>query len=370
LAECRRRLHEVKDRLRQKNIQTKWNSAAQTWLEGVFSRGDRRLAPVLLEAHRRGCRLDAWSEHLRLEPWHEAFQAAGVAPDFYLRERPLDELLPWDHLDCGVSRDFLLAERARADQGLETPDCRVSGCQDCGVCDQDRISLRLEDSLSLPVAPPPPAPAPDPLAPYRYRLTYAKLEESRWLGHLEMVAALYRSLRRSGLPLSFSSGFHPLPRVSFYDALPLGVESLAETMDVALAAPVPEDTLVSALNRVLPPGLKILLACRLTKRLGPPRQKGAVYQVESPEPVFEAGTAAHFLAQTEFMVTRHRPKEDQRLDLRGLVAGLTILDPLHLELDLRRQEKGNLKVTDALTAIFALSDDQARELRIVKIKST
>ena len=372
LAECRRRLHGVKDRLRQKNIQTKWNSAAQTWLEGVFSRGDRRLAPVLLEAHRRGCRLDAWSEHLRLEPWQEAFQAAGVDPEFYLRERPLEEILPWDHVDCGVSRDFLLTERARAHQGLETPDCRVSGCQDCGVCDQDRISLRLEDSLALPVAPPPPAPpsAPDPLAPYRYRLTYAKLEEGRWLGHLELVASLYRSLRRSGLPLSFSSGFHPLPRVSFYDALPLGVESLAEAMDVALAAPVPEDTLVSSLNRVLPPGLKVLLAVRLTKRLGPPGQKGALYQVESPEPVFEAGAASHFLAQAEFLVTRRRPKEDQCLDLRGLVAGLTVLDPLHLELDLRRQETGNFKVTDALTAIFNLRDDQARELRIVKIKST
>jgi radical SAM family uncharacterized protein/radical SAM-linked protein len=372
LTECRRRLHEVKDRLRQKNIQTKWNSAAQTWLEGVFSRGDRRLAPVLVEAHRRGCRLDAWSEHLRVDPWREAFEAAGVDPDFYLRERPPDELLPWDHVDCGVSRDFLLTERGRAYQELETPDCRVSGCQDCGVCDQDAISLRLEDALALPLAPPAPAPPPaaDPLAPYRYRLTYAKLEEARWLGHLEMVASLYRSLRRSGLPLAFSSGFHPLPRVSFYDALPLGVESLAETMDVALAAPVPEDALVSTLNRVLPPGLKILLAARLTKRLGPPGQKGALYQVESPEPVFEADAAAHFLAQTEFMVTRHRPKEDQRLDLRGLVAGLTVLDPQHLELDLRRQEKGNFKVTDALAAIFSLTGDQARELRILKIKST
>ena len=70
------------------------------------------------------------------------------------------------------------------------------------------------------------------------------------------------------------------------------------------------------------------------------------------------------------MVTRHRPKEDQRLDLKPLVAGLTVLDPRHLELDLRRQEKGNVKVTDALTAIFSLRDDQARELRIVKTKST
>jgi len=369
LEECRRRLHEVKDRLRQKNIQTKWNSAAQTWLEGVFSRGDRRLAPVLLEAYRRGCRLDAWSEHMRLDPWREAFREAGVEPDFYLRERRLEDLLPWDHVDCGVSRDFLLAERARAHQGLETPDCRDSGCQDCGVCDQDRISLRLEAALALPGAPPRP-PAPGPMTPCRYRLTYTKLEEGRWLGHLEMVASLYRSLRRSGLPLSFSAGFHPLPRVSFYDALPLGVESLTETMDVELAAPVPEDVLVSTVNRVLPPGLKILQACRLTRRLGPPGQAGAAYQVTSRDPVFEAGAAAHFLAQAEFMVTRLRPNEDQRLDLRRLVGGLTVLDPRHLELDLRRQPKGNLKVTDALAAIFHLSDDQARELRIVKIKST
>ena len=215
-----------------------------------------------MEAHRLGCRLDAWSEHLRLEAWREAFQATGVDPEFYLRERRLDELLPWDHVDCGVSRDFLLAERERAYQELETPDCRGSGCQDCGVCDQDRISLRLEDSLALPLAPPAAAAGPRPAGAYRYRLTYAKLEEARWLGHLEMVASFYRSLRRSGLPLSFTEGFHPLPRVSFHGALPVGVETLAETLDVELAAS-DRGPLVDTLNRVLPPGLKIIppLAC-------------------------------------------------------------------------------------------------------------
>jgi radical SAM family uncharacterized protein/radical SAM-linked protein len=367
LEECRRRLHETKDWLRQKNMETKWNSAAQTWLEGVFSRGDRRLAPVLLEAHRRGCRLDAWSEHMRLEPWRDAFRQAGVDPDFYLRARRPEDVLPWDHLQCGVSPDYLLAEWARAAQGLETPDCRQAGCQDCGVCDQERISLRLQDEVTLPPAPPPPAR--DGGQPCRYRLTYAKLEEGRWLGHLEMVASLYRSLRRSGLPLSFSSGFHPLPRVSFYDALPVGVESLAETMDVELAGRVPEDKLVSSLNRVLPPGLKVLEARRLTRRLDPPGRQGAIYQVESRVPAFAAQAAGDFLAQAEFMVTRRRPRKEHRLDLRGLVAGLTVLDDSHLEMHLRRREKDNLKVTDALAAIFALGDDQARELRIVKIKS-
>ncbi|MFA4903712.1 MAG: TIGR03960 family B12-binding radical SAM protein [Desulfobaccales bacterium] len=368
LEECRRRLFEVKDRLRQKNIQSKWNSAAQTWLEGVFSRGDRRLAKVLLEAYRLGCRLDAWSEHMRLEPWREAFRLAGVDPDFYLRERGTDEMLPWDHVHCGVSREFLLSERDRAEQGLETPDCRQQGCQDCGVCDHDTIDLKLQDPVGLPPAPPQP-PAPSPQAPCRYRLTYAKLDEGRWLGHLELVGSLYRSLRRSGLPLSFTKGFHPLPRVSFHGALPLGVESLTEIMDVELTEPVPVDTLVATLNRVLPRGIKVLEAFPLNRRQDPPGREHAVYEVASRNPVFEATAAATFLAQAEFMVTRHRPKGDERVDLRPLVADLTVMDPLHLRLDLHRQEKGNVKVTDALAAIFALDDSQARELRIVKIKS-
>jgi hypothetical protein len=140
-------------------------------------------------------------------------------------------------------------------------------------------------------------------------------------------------------------------------------------MDVEMAGRVPEAAVVTALNRVLPPGLKVLEARRLTGRQTPPGQGGAIYEVESSDPVFEAEAAAWFLAQGEFMVTRHRPQEEQRLDLRRLVAHLTVLDPLHLEMDLRRQEKGNLKVTDALAAIFNLREDQARALRIVKIKS-
>jgi radical SAM family uncharacterized protein/radical SAM-linked protein len=370
LAGSRRRLHEVKDFLRRQNIQAKWNSAAQSWLEGVFSRGDRRLAPVLLHAHRRGCRLDAWSEKLRLDPWTDAFKEAGVAPDFYLRARDPEAVLPWDHLDCGVTREFLLAERDRAYQGRETPDCRAAGCQDCGVCGPEPLDLRLSAPASgRPAAPSPPPPAAPPAPPLWYRLSYAKLDPARWLSHLELVAAVYRALRRSNLPLSFSGGFHPLPRVSFHGALPVGVESLAETLDVELAGGVGEGALMESLNRVLPPGLKVLNCVRLPRRLAPPRPQAAVYQVASEHPVFQPEAAARFLAREEFPVTRRRPKEERAVDLRRLVALLKVADPRHLELHLRVREKDNLKATDALAAIFALPDDQARDLRVLKMKS-
>jgi radical SAM family uncharacterized protein/radical SAM-linked protein len=369
LSECRQFLHEVKDGLRRRQLQVKWNSAAQTWLEGIFSRGDRRLAPVLLAAHRLGCRLDAWSEHLRLEPWIQAFQETGVDPDFYLRERHPDEVLPWDHLDCGVRREFLLRERDRAFQGLETPDCRRDGCQDCGVCDHERLDLRLDRA---PLTPPAPvmAAAPMPPRPERYRLTYAKLGQARWLSHLELISAFYRSLRRSGLPLVLSAGFHPLPRVSFHGALPVGVESLAETLDVELSEILAPAALVDSLNRVLPPGVKVVEAVRLPQRLPPPRRETVVYQVESPAPLFQGALAEAFLAREEFPVTRRRPKEKDRvIDLRPLVARLMVADPQRLELDLRLREKDNVKVTDALAHIFHLNKDQSRDLLILKLRS-
>ena len=372
-------LHRVKDGLRHPQVQVKWNAASQAWLEGVFSRGDRRLAPVLLAAHRLGCRLDAWSEYLCLEHWRQAFKESGVDPDFYLRERDQDEVLPWDHLSCGVSREFLLQERERARLGLETPDCRQDGCQECGVCDQHRISLRLQQPPDLrPTPPATPSPAalaasPQPLFLFflsRYRLTYSKLDQARWLSHLELVSAIYRTLRRSGLPLVYTAGYHPLPRVSFHGALPVGLESLEETLDVQLSASLEPALLVETLNRALPPGLRILDAILLPQRLPPPRREMAVYQVETPEDTFSRQTAEEFLARKEFPAIRRRPhKEERTLDLRPLVARLTVTTPRRLELHLRLQEKDNPTVTDALSQIFHLNEDQSRELRILKMQS-
>ena len=367
LTESKARLHEVKSLLKHPGVDLKWNSAAQSWLEGIFSRGDRRLAQVLLAAFRQGCRLDAWSEHLRQEPWRQAFRVAGVDPEAYRCARDPEELLPWDHLDAGVSRKFLQEERDRAYSVLETPDCRWAGCQDCGRCDEDQVVLRLAESPGEEASSPLPKPAP-PEPVFWHRLVFAKVEEARWLGHLELVNAMYRSLRRSGLPLAMSAGHHPLPRVAFHGALPLGVESLCETMDVGLAAEVGASEVVSRLNRVLPVRLRILIAEGLPKASKPPRVEQLVYQVESATPVFAAAAAAAFLDCREFQVTRRRPKGDRTVDIRVLVAALDVLDAHHLKLCLNHAEKDNLKVSELLGAIFSLTASQIRDLQIVKVQ--
>jgi radical SAM-linked protein len=148
----------------------------------------------------------------------------------------------------------------------------------------------------------------------------------------------------------------------------VGVESLAEYLDVELTENLEESTLVTSLNGVLPPGLKILQALPLAKRL-PPRWVQVHYQVESPEAIFAAPPVEQFLARSQFPVTRRRPKEERTIDLRPLVARLEVLDPSHVQLIMRLVEKDNLKVTDALAAIFNLDDDQTRDLRILKLQS-
>ncbi len=126
----------LKQRFRTRRIDFSWHDAGLSVLEGAFSRGDRRLANVLLAAYRLGCRFDAWSDQVDLNKWEQAFEESGLDISFYAqRAREKDEVLPWSHLDSGVSQEFLWEERQRAYAGKHTPDCRHDVCSACGVCE-------------------------------------------------------------------------------------------------------------------------------------------------------------------------------------------------------------------------------------------
>jgi radical SAM family uncharacterized protein len=118
----------------QKGTKLSWQDPKLSLLEATLSRGDRRMGRVLYRAWELGCRFDAWTEHFKFEKWLQAFIDAGLEPGFYAhRERPLDEVLPWSHIDSGVTDTFLKQEYQRAYQGKETPDCRHDSCNACGL---------------------------------------------------------------------------------------------------------------------------------------------------------------------------------------------------------------------------------------------
>ena len=131
-----------------KKITCNWHDADTSFLEAVFARGDRRLCRVLEEAQKRGCRFDGWSEYFSLPKWLEIFEDCGVDPAFYAnRRRSFEELLPWDHIDYGVNKSFLIAECKRAYQNAATPNCREK-CSACGAaCFGEGICVEARQNL-------------------------------------------------------------------------------------------------------------------------------------------------------------------------------------------------------------------------------
>lgn len=116
-----------------KKIRISYHQTPTSLLEGVFARGDRRLCDVIETAYRLGCTFDAWDDHFQFPLWQQAFEKCGIDPEFYTkRKRDFSEVLPWDHLDYGVSRKFFECEAAKAYRGETTPHCRVQ-CAGCGA---------------------------------------------------------------------------------------------------------------------------------------------------------------------------------------------------------------------------------------------
>ena len=134
--ELNKKFQYIIQRIRSNSISFSFSDAKLTLLEAVFSRGDRRLGDVLEEAFHRGCKFDSWREHFNFKSWQESFQKFGLDMAFYAhRERGKDEIMPWDLIDCGVSKQYLWSEWEKAQKEINTDDCRQSTCNSCGLED-------------------------------------------------------------------------------------------------------------------------------------------------------------------------------------------------------------------------------------------
>ena len=147
--EIRHRQDILKETLRARSVNLSWHDREMSKVEGLLARGDRRLGRMVENCWAAGGRFDSWSDHFDFERWMRAAADSGIDPDFYLyRQRRPDEVFPWDHLDFGVDKKFLLAEFSRAMEATTTPDCRVAECSECGVCEGLAVEPVLKGSDS------------------------------------------------------------------------------------------------------------------------------------------------------------------------------------------------------------------------------
>ena len=292
--EISRRVRLVRELFKgQKCLKLRWHEPAMSHLEGILSRADRRMADVVEKAYRKGAVFCSWMEGFDLAPWLEALDECGISAEACTGAREPGAVLPWSHLEAGISEAFLLRERERAMAGKITQDCRYGVCRQCGACD-----TRVAPSL-LPHVATAGADAPShrnrlifaqrdqkahkphrdetgrlicraqPSQPPRiageltrkaaqYRIWHSKMNGSSCLSQLELQAVLERALRRAVLPLAFSQGFHPLPLLSFGRALPVGVESGAEWFALTLHEYLAPEEVAARLTPLLPPGMSVL----------------------------------------------------------------------------------------------------------------
>ncbi|MFH0900105.1 MAG: TIGR03960 family B12-binding radical SAM protein [Pseudomonadota bacterium] len=294
-------------------LELKYHERALSHLEGMLARGDRRFADVIEDAWRDGARFDAWEEQLDLGRWQRAIAQRGLDTASYVGGSSHLSRLPWDHIDAGVSKEFLANEYHRALAAKTSPPCgkpyhdvaapgvslatsraeqQKLVCYRCGLdCDLEKLqSGRVERAQLVSES----ANRSDPFPRHQheddgkrqghrrtpspqftqgegrgYRIRYRKLGRPAFISHLDTARLIGRALRRAGIDVVYSLGFHPRPQLSFGPALGLGIPSLGEVVDVRIDGSPEPTELLARLNAVSPPG--ILFAAAIELPAGHPR---------------------------------------------------------------------------------------------------
>ncbi len=372
----------LRERLQKKRIQLRWHDPEQSFLEGVLSRGDRRLADAVELAARLGCRLDAWSEHYDHARWMDVLSTTlaphGLAPADYLQARDPHQLMPWDHLDSGILKKYLLRDRKKAYNEGTIGDCALGEqCYACGGCDlgdpylprgndgtrevtlRPIVHKRLETPPALATGARRTGPVVASLAKVKTRLRfrYARTGRAMHLGQLDTTHQLLRAVRQAELPVLYSEGHTPRPRVGFSPACPTGIESLAEYMDIDCEGRPDGRELAEKLKQVLPEGLSIIGVDEIDWKA--PAFNDVLMTTTYTVTPAGAGSDDEALRHKVEGFNRHdsllarvlRKERPKLVDVRRLVVEAAVVAG-KLQLTIAFTEWGSLKVSEAIAAVL------------------
>jgi len=236
--ELANRYEYVESKLKNPHIHFKRHNIKQSLIEAVICRGDRKIANVIERAYRLGCRLDSWSEYFNYDLWEKAFQLENISPEQVANMKlKIEQALPWDHIDVGIDKPFLIKEYQNAMNGLTTIDCFIDDkCISCGVCSDAVKNIKATDDLknssleetrsrdaiyhvsTIPMQ--------------RVRIKLSKSGDIIYLSHLDFQEIFKNLLRMTNLNLSYSQGFNPQPRLQFTQPIPVGYRSESDYVDI------------------------------------------------------------------------------------------------------------------------------------------
>ncbi len=385
MEESTQHIRRLQHGLPSKGCNFRYHSPQISYLEGVFSRGDRRLAKLMDLAWQAGARLDGWDEHFDLTRWQKAAELCNLNLDDFLRARDMDEPLPWQHLQTGVDLQFLKDQLAKAQEEIYTPDCRYHACQKCGLCDfktlmpivynrtdktADTAPLSSDAAESADRAKRQVAGLADS-GHFKYIVHYSRIGEICFLGHLEILQIIFRTLRRASIVTNFSQGFNPSPKISFGPALPVGTESLAEFFIMDLPAPLGDlQAIMERINGKIIPGLQVTGMELHSGKV--PQKIGITYSLTLPTKMTETERrkAQEFVAGDSFIIGKTRKGKTTQIDIRPLITKFSLeiagdTEIVQMEMVSASAEPG-IKPLEALTQILGLDHERSLQTRIVK----
>jgi radical SAM family uncharacterized protein/radical SAM-linked protein len=376
------------DRLRLKRVKASYRDPRYSEIEGLISRGDRRIAQVIHTAWQNGAIFDSWDDYFRYDLWVDAVKANGLDLDFYLRVRDLDEVLPWDHVDNRILKKFLKRERRNAYQEATVIDCR-DGCLACGVCDFETLKMRIVKDETVEQEPNPAIAASDLLGkaaqrihepPTDYdlpdevftaRLRYHKQGLSSYLGHLDVQRAFMRALSLANIPVVYTQGFNKRPRISAGPALPLGYTSETEFLDILLSKP-PED-LKERLNQHLPEGIQVESTALVAGRLPALNTSliGLTHRISFLDgvPGSDLGALiAQLLQQQNVYIKRARKRREIEVDIREYLDTIDIEDG-YLRIQTQVKNGMGVRMNEILPVLFACSPENLPAYQVHREKA-
>lgn len=262
--EIRERINYLLDKVKPiKGVKINYHNGFTSKLECAISRGDERYGDFFYKLFEKGAYLTTWDEYVDKYLWLDCAKECGIDfNDDVQKEYDVNESLPWDVIDVGIDKSWFVKQYENALNGISITPCEF-GCVNCGVCKNLKTHKTVDGKF---VYEPQESSSETEKEVFRYRLKMQKLNEMKYISHLDWQNTVTKMLFRSGLKLNFSQGFNPTPKFSLGIALPVYVEGENELIDIELCEYLEEENLKNIFNAVLPENIRIKSALWLREK--------------------------------------------------------------------------------------------------------
>ncbi len=360
------RIYKIKTSLkRYKTVKIKYHTIETSIIETIIGRGDIDMGELIYRAYRNGAVFDGWKEKFDFKYWQKAADSLNFDIEHGLENIPLDAKLPWDNIDVGIDKKFLLSELEKAKLQITTADCRTDKCTLCGVCTSQ---IRPDYTKKLPY---PEIEIEKPITNtqqpnFYYRIFYKKTGKLRFVSHLDMLRMIQRFVRICDIPIKYSGGYNIRPHIALSPPLSIGMEGLNEYFDLTMYKKINLQNLKTELKKHFGRIIEINSVVYLQdkKMLSMdyyPKEKISVTFPSEYKSDIENKLLAFYKAD-KWIFERTRKGKTKQRDMKPLI---DLMEFNNNKLLIKKMRNG-LSVFDILEHVFLIKREDTNELKIVR----